>query len=233
MSDIPLGNCGYLTRHICLHPDNTQNKELFMAKGTIRNTIFILTGVAVVVALLFTGVRSYNSLQWGDEEVNAGWAHVVNQYQRRADLVPNLVRVVQAYAKHERELFEEIARARAAAMGVKSTGELFKNPQKLAEYQQVQDQMGNALSRLLLIVERYPELRSDQGFLDLQAQLEGTENRISYARDKYINAVRNFNFMVRSIPTSLIASQLDYHVRPNFTLSEQYSTADKPPVVDL
>jgi LemA protein len=204
-----------------------------MTKGTLRNTIIILALVAISIALMVTATRSYNELQSSDEQVNTRWAQVVNQYQRRADLVPNLVRIVQAYAKHERDLFVEIARARTAAMGVKPTLDLPKDPQRLAEYQTAQDRMGNVLSRLLLIVERYPELRSNEAFLGLQAQLEGTENRITYARDKYIHAVNDFNVLVRTIPSSLIANQIDYQVRPNFILSERYSTADIPPEIKL
>jgi LemA protein len=207
--------------------------ELFMTKSTLRNTIIILSLVAISTALMVTATRSYNELQWSDEQVNTRWAQVVNQYQRRADLVPNLVRVVQAYAKHERDLFEEIARARTAAMGVKPTLDLPKDPQRLAEYLAAQDRMGNVVSRLLLMVERYPELRSNEAFLGLQAQLEGTENRITYARDKYIHAVNDFNVLVRTIPSSLIANQINYQARPNFTLSERYFTADTPPEINL
>jgi LemA protein len=207
--------------------------ELFMTKSTLRNTIIVLSLLAISITLMVTATRSYNELQWSDEHVNTRWAQVVNQYQRRADLVPNLVRVVQAYAKHERNLFEEIARARTAAMGVKPTLDLPKDPQRLAEYQAAQDRMGNVLTRMLLMVERYPELRSNEAFLGLQAQLEGTENRITYARDKYIRAVNDFNVLVRTIPSSLVASQIDYQVRPNFTLSERYSTADSPPEIKL
>lgn len=202
-----------------------------MVKGTLRVTIIILVGVVIAAAMMVTAARSYNALQWADEQVNAGWAHVVNQYQRRADLVPNLVRVVQAYAKHERDLFQEIARARATALGMKPTAAMLKDPQQLAEYQAAQDHMGTVLSRLLLIAERYPELRSNEAFLDLQAQLEGTENRVTYARDRYIRAVSTFNIMVRSIPTSLIASRLDYHVRPTLMLSKQDAAAETAPEV--
>jgi LemA protein len=204
-----------------------------MFNGRLRSIIIFVSGMAISVALLVTASRSYNELQRTDEEVSTRWAYVVNQYQRRADLVPNLVRVVQAYAKHERELFVDIARARTAALGVKPTLELPKDPQRLAEYQAAQDRMGKALSRLLLMVERYPELRSNEAFLGLQAQLEGTENRITYARDKYIQAVNNFNIIVRTIPSNLIATQFNYQVRPNFVLSDRYSTADTPPEVNL
>lgn len=204
-----------------------------MTKSTLRNTIIVLSLVAASITLMVTATRSYNELQWSDEQANTRWAQVVNQYQRRADLVPNLVRVVQAYAKYERNLFEEIARARTAAMGLKPTLDLPKDPQRLAEYQAAQDRMGNVLTRMLLMVERYPELRSNEAFLGLQAQLEGTENRITYARDKYIRAVNDFNVLVRTIPSSLVASQIDYQVRPSFTLSERYSTADSPPEIKL
>ena len=190
-----------------------------MSKGLLRITVPLLILVLTAGVVSFLGVRNYNRLQAADEEANAGWAHVVNQYQRRADLVPNLVRVVQAYASHERALFREVAEARAAAMGVRTDAAMLGDPKRLGEYQAAQDNMHRALSKLLMIAEGYPELRSNESFLDLQVQLEGTENRISHARDKYIFAVSSFNVLVRSFPSNLLARSLNYAVRPNFGLS--------------
>lgn len=202
-----------------------------MGKGFYRVMLPIL-GLAVVIGVLsYLTIRNYNALQVADEQVNAGWAHVVNQYQRRADLVPNLVRVVQAYAVHERALFKEVAEARAAALAVRPDADLPGDPQRLGEYQAAQENMRQALSKVLLIAERYPELRSNESFLDLQAQLEGTENRISYARDKYIYAVSTFNMMVRSFPTNLIASRLNYAARPSLVLESGSSAETAPEVV--
>ncbi|MCO6413365.1 MAG: LemA family protein [Thiogranum sp.] len=200
-----------------------------MNKGFFRVALPILA-LAVVVALSFFTIRYYNYLQLADEEVDAGWAHVVNQYQRRADLVPNLVRVVQAYAVHERTLFRDVAQARAAAVQITPNAELFRDPGRLREYQQAQDNMREAISRLLIVAERYPELRANESFLDLQAQLEGTENRISYARDKYIFAVRSFNVLVRSFPSNLLARRLNYDVHPNLGLESGSTAATAPEV---
>jgi LemA protein len=200
-----------------------------MASHALRNTVVVAVAtVAIAAALVIAGVRGYNRLQAADEQVSAGWAHVVNQYQRRADLVPGLARIVQAYARHESGLFQEIAETRSDALSVKPTAALLKDPQALAEYQSAQDHVGAVVSRLLLIAERYPELRSDQAFLDLQAQLEGTENRVTYARGRYIQAVSQFNIMVRSIPTNWIARWLDYGTRPTFTLTAGSAVATAP-----
>lgn len=200
-----------------------------MNKGFFRVALPVL-GIAAVAALSFLVIRYYNNLQLADEEIDAGWAHVVNQYQRRADLVPNLVRVVQAYAVHERTLFKDVAQARAAAVQITPDAELFRDPRRFRQYQQAQDNMREAISRLLIVAARYPELRANESFLDLQAQLEGTENRISYARDKYIFAVRSFNVLVRSFPSNLLARRLNYGVHPNLGF-ESGSTAATAPAV--
>lgn len=201
-----------------------------MGKGFFRIVLPIIGLVAIIGGLAFLGIRNYNALQVADEQVSAGWAHVVNQYQRRADLVPNLVRVVQAYAVHERALFREVAEARAAALEIKPDAALLSDPKRLGEYQAAQDNMRQSLAKLLVIAERYPELRSNEAFLDLQVQLEGTENRISHARDKYIFAINSFNVLVRSFPTNVLASHLNYQVRPNLAL-ESGSTAGTAPEI--
>lgn len=199
--------------------------------SALRNSIVVLFILAIVIALIITTARSFNKLQWADEQVAASWAQVVNQYQRRIDLIPNIVRVVKAYAKHERKVFQEIVLARSAAQEIQPTIALLNDPQRLAEYQAAQNHMGYALSRLFKIAEQYPELHSNEAFLDLQAQLEGTENRISYARAKYIQSVSNFNVLVRTVPTSFVANQLDYRVRPDYLLSKLGSTPELVPKI--
>lgn len=186
--------------------------------------ISVFTGVVFSIFLVRSISISYNSLQRADEDINARWANVVNQYKRRTDLVPNLVRVVKAYAKHEKDLFDEIAQARAS---------ILREENNLAAYQSAQNSMSNALSKLMLIAERYPMLNSDEAFLSLQAQLEGTENRISYARSKYIQAVNHYNILVRSVPTNWIAGYLNYKVKPNFSLGNNNTKATMPPSVEL
>ena len=150
--------------------------------------------------LLLTSLLSacgYNSLQAGDEQIKASWAEVVNQYQRRADLVPNLVNTVKAYAAHERQVLTQVTEARARVGSMQVTPELLNDPQAFARFQAAQGQLSSALSRLLLITENYPQLKADTGFRDLQAQLEGTENRITVARNRYIKAVQDYNVIVR------------------------------------
>ncbi|HEY8245376.1 MAG TPA: LemA family protein, partial [Casimicrobiaceae bacterium] len=149
--------------------------------------------VAVIAATLTLSGCGYNTLQSQDEQVKAGWSEVVNQYQRRADLVPNLVNTVKGYAAQEREVLEQVTNARANVAGIKATPELLNDPAAFQKFQQAQGQLSGALSRLLLVVENYPNLKSDALFRDLQAQLEGTENRITVARNRYIKNVQDFN----------------------------------------
>lgn len=150
----------------------------------------------------------YNSLQGLDEDVKASWSEVENQYQRRADLIPNLVRTVQGYAKQERETLEAVVKARAEATQTKVDAGSLSNPQAFAKFEQAQGQLSSALSRLMVVVEKYPDLKSNQNFLELQSQLEGTENRIGVARNRYITQVAEFNKQVRFFPTNLTAKFL-------------------------
>lgn len=172
----------------------------------------------------------YNNMQAQDEQVNASWAEVVNQYQRRADLIPNLVKVVGQYAKHEQQVLTQVAQARAAAGSVQITPEVLNDPTQFQKYQQAQDQLGGSLSRLMAISERYPELKADRQFQDLQAQLEGTENRITVARNRYIKAVQSYNTTVRQFPTNITAKVFGMKTRPNFTVGNEAQISVAPTV---
>ena len=172
----------------------------------------------------------YNDFQAKDEAVNAAWSEVVNQYQRRADLIPNLVNTVKGYANHERETLEAVTRARAAATSFQITPEVLSNPAAFQKFQQVQGQLSSALSRLMAVSENYPQLKADTSFRDLQSQLEGTENRITVARQRYIQAVREYNVLVRSFPTNLTASMFHYSVKPAFTVENEKAISNAPTV---
>lgn len=180
---------------------------------------------AMLPPLLLTGC-GYNDLQQQDEVVKARWGHVLNQYQRRFDLIPNLVRVVKAYADHEQAIMEEVAAARAslAANGAISPND----PKALESFVQTQDRLGKAVFRLLAVSENYPQLKADGVFQDLQAQLEGTENRITYARQKYIEAVERYNITVRSFPSNLTANFMGYRTKPNFSVENERSISSAP-----
>jgi LemA protein len=190
--------------------------------------MIVLMGLAAV-ALSGCG---YNTLQSEDEQIKAAWAEVLNQYQRRADLIPNLVRTVEAFAAQEREVLTRVTEARSRAGAIQATPELLNDPQAFEKFQQAQGEIGSALSRLLVVVERYPELKSDQNFRDLQAQLEGTENRIAVARKRYIEAVQGFNTTVRSFPSNLTAMLFGFAVKPSFTV-ENEAAISRPPEVQF
>ena len=176
-----------------------------------------------VLILSMFGLTScgYNQFQSLDEEAKASWAEVLNQYQRRADLVPNLVETVKGYAAHEKEVFTEVTKARASIGGIKMTPELLNDPAAMAKFQAAQGQMTSALSRLMLVAENYPNLKADQGFRDLQAQLEGTENRVTVARNRYIATIKDYNVAVRSFPKNLTAMMFGYEVKPSFTVENE------------
>ena len=189
------------------------------------------TLLAVLATLSLAGC-GYNTLQSQDEQIKAAWSEVVNQYQRRADLVPNLVNTVKGYAAQEREVLEAVVNARSNVAGIKATPELINDPAAFQKFQQAQGQLSGALSRLLLVVENYPNLKSDALFRDLQAQLEGTENRITVARNRYIKSVQEYNTTVRQFPTNLTAMLFKMDVKPNFTVASEAAIA-KPPAVDF
>ncbi len=174
----------------------------------------------------------YNTLQSTDEQIKAGWAEVLNQYQRRADLVPNLVNTVKGYAAQEQAVLLGVTNARARVGSIQATPELINDEQAFAKFQAVQGELTSALSRLLVVSENYPQLKSDANFRDLQAQLEGTENRITVARNRYIKAVQEYNVVVRSFPSNLTAMLFGFKVKPSFTV-ENEKEISKPPTVDF
>jgi len=184
---------------------------------------------AVLAATLLSGC-GYNQFQAKDEATKAAWAEVVNQYQRRADLIPNLVNTVKGYATHERETLEAVTRARAAATSFQITPEVLNNPEAFQKFQQVQGELSSALSRLMAVSENYPQLKADASFRDLQSQLEGTENRITVARQRYIAAVQDYNVTVRSFPTNLTAMIFGYQAKPSFTVENEKSISTAPTV---
>lgn len=192
-------------------------------------TILILATLLLSLGLSACG---YNSLQKQDEQVKAAWSEVLNQYQRRADLIPNLVNTVKGYAAQEERVLTEVTNARARVGSIQAGPEMINDPQAFARFQQAQGELSGALSRLLVVSENYPQLKSDAAFRDLQAQLEGTENRITVARNRYIQAVQDFNVTVRSFPSNLTAKAFGYQVKPNFTV-ENEAEAAKPPKVDF
>src|SRR2546428_8215288 len=186
---------------------------------------------AAFLALSLSGC-GYNDLQRQDEGIKAAWSEVLNQYQRRADLVPNLVNTVKGYASHEERVLTEVTNARANVGSIKATPELINDPEAFQKFIQAQNQLQGALSRLLLVAESYPQLKSDALFRDLAAQLEGTENRIAVARNRYIKTVQEYNTTVRSFPTNLTAMVFKMNVKPNFSVENEKSLS-LPPKVDF
>lgn len=187
--------------------------------------------MTLVLATLLGGC-GYNTLQTTDEQIKASWAEVVNQYQRRADLIPNLVETVKGFAAQEREVLLGVTNARAKVGSIQATPELVNDPQAFARFAQAQGELSSSLSRLLVVAENYPQLKSDANFRDLQAQLEGTENRITVARNRYIQAVREYNVVVRSFPTNLTAMLFGHKEKPQFTV-ENEKEISRPPKIDF
>ena len=188
-----------------------------------------LLAVFALVAALLSGC-GYNQIQINEEGVNAAWSEVLNQYKRRADLIPNLVSVVQGYAAHEKEVLTKVTEARASVAGIKATPELVNDPAAFAKFQQAQQQLGSALARLLVVAENYPNLKADANFRDLQAQVEGTENRITVARNRYIKAVQEYNISVRTVPNSLTASAMGWKTKANFTVDDEKAVSTPPTI---
>ncbi|MGH8772333.1 MAG: LemA family protein [Burkholderiales bacterium] len=186
---------------------------------------------AVVILVTLSGC-GYNTLQSSDEQIKASWAEVLNQYQRRADLVPNLVATVQGFAAQEKEVLLGVTNARAKVGSIQATPELIENPAAFARFQEAQGELSSALSRLLVVAENYPQLKSDANFRDLQAQLEGTENRIAVARNRYIKAVQDYNVTVRSFPSNLTAMLFGFNVKPSFTVEDEKAIS-RPPKVEF
>lgn len=195
----------------------------------MRQLLLKLMPLALVLSLSGCG---YNTFQTLDEESKASWAEVLNQYQRRADLVPNLVETVKGYAAHEKDVLTEVADARSKVGSMQITPEVLNDPEALAKFQAAQGQLTSALSRLMAVAENYPNLKADQGFRDLQAQLEGTENRVTVARNRYIETVKEYNIAVRSFPNNLTAMMFGYSAKPSFTVENEKAIAT-PPKVDF
>ncbi len=190
------------------------------------------TGLAALLlsATLALSGCGYNDFQRLDEEVKAGWSEVLNQYQRRADLIPNVVATVKGEANFEQETLTKVVEARAKATSIQATPELVNDPAAFARFQQAQGELTGALSRLLVVSEQYPNLKANQGFQDLRVQLEGTENRITVARNRYIKAVTQYNVLARSFPSNLTAMALSYSVKPNFTVANEAQISAPPAV---
>lgn len=186
----------------------------------------------LVLSLLGLSSCGYNQFQSLDEESKASWSEVLNQYQRRADLVPNLVNVVKGYAEHEKDVLTQVTEARAKVGNMQVTPEVLNDPAAFSKFQATQGELSSALSRLMVVAENYPNLKADQGFRDLQAQLEGTENRITVARNRYIETIKNYNIAVRSFPNNLTAMVFGYKEKPSFTV-ENEKEISKAPTVDF
>jgi len=189
-----------------------------------------LAALAAAIVCLGLGGCGYNNLQRQDENVKAAWSEVVNQYQRRADLVPNLVNTVKGFAQQEQQVLIGVTEARAKVGSIQVSADVLNNPEAFAKYQAAQNELTQSLKSLLVVSERYPDLKSNENFRDLQVQLEGTENRITVARNRYIDAVRQYNINVRSFPTNLTAKMFDFQVKPNFTVSDEQAVATAPTV---
>jgi LemA protein len=195
----------------------------------MRKLLGLLAASLAAIALSGCG---YNDLQRQDEQIKSSWSEVLNQYQRRADLVPNLVATVKGYAAQEERVLTEVTNARASVGSIKATPELINDPEAFAKFQAAQGQLQSALSRLLVVAENYPQLKSDQNFRDLQSQLEGTENRITVARNRYIKSVQEFNTTVRTFPTNLTAMLFKMELKPNFSVDNEKAIS-APPTVDF
>jgi LemA protein len=189
----------------------------------------LLLSLPLFLAFTLSGC-GYNTLQTTDEQIRANWAEVVNQYQRRADLIPNLVNTVKGYAAQEKDVLLGVTNARSRVGSIQATPELLNNPEAFAKFQAAQGELTSALSRLLVVAENYPQLKSDANFRELQAQLEGTENRITVARNRYIKAVQEYNVVVRSFPSNLTAMVFGYKVKPSFTVENEREISTAPKV---
>ncbi|MBP7915432.1 MAG: LemA family protein [Vitreoscilla sp.] len=189
----------------------------------------LLAATALAASLSLSGC-GYNDFQRQDEQVKAGWSEVLNQYQRRADLIPNIVATVKGEANFEQETLSKVIEARSRATSIQATPELINNPEAFQKFQAAQGELTGALSRLMVVSENYPNLKANQGFQDLRVQLEGTENRITVARNKYIQTVQSYNVLTRSFPTNLTAMIFSYQVKPSFTVENEKAISAPPSV---
>src|SRR5476651_2190123 len=183
----------------------------------------------ILLASLLSGC-GYNTFQTTDEQIKASWAEVINQYQRRADLIPNLVNTVKGYAAQEQTVLLGVTQARAKVGSLQVTPELVNNPQAFGKFQAAQGELSGALSRLMVVSENYPQLKADGSFRDLQAQLEGTENRITVARNRYVAAIQSYNTLIRSFPNNLTAKVMGYKIKPNFSVENEKAISTAPTV---
>jgi LemA protein len=189
--------------------------------------LLVTSALAATLALSGCG---YNDFQRLDEQTKSAWSEVLNQYQRRADLIPNIVATVKGEANFEQETLTKVVEARAKATSIQATPELINDPQAFQKFQAAQGELSSALSRLMVVSERYPDLKANQGFQDLRVQLEGTENRITVARNKYIQTVQDYNVLTRSFPTNLTAMMFSYEVKPSFTVENEKAISAPPSV---
>ncbi len=189
-------------------------------------SVFLLLAVAALAGC------GYNDIQRADEQVKSAWSEVLNQYQRRNDLVPNLVNTVKGFAAQEQQVLTQVTEMRSRVGSIQATPELINDPAAFRKFQEAQGQMSQALSRLLVVAENYPQLKSDANFRDLQAQLEGTENRIAVARNRYIKSVQEYNVLIRQFPSNLTAMMFSYQAKANFAVEDEKAIA-KPPTVDF
>jgi len=197
-------------------------------KKISKGLVALIVVIVCVLGIFSFYKNTYNSLVSLDEDVSASWAEVQNQYQRRLDLIPNLVSTVKGYAKHESDVFTQVSEARSKAGGqINISDEVLNDPEAFARYQQIQDNLGASLQRLLMVTEQYPELKADQNFLALQDQLEGTENRITVARNRFNDTAKGYNKRVRQFPASIIANMSGFNTRPYFTASAEAQSAPK------
>ena len=192
----------------------------------------LATWFAAVSAALALSGCGYNQFQTLDEQVKAGWSEVLNQYQRRADLIPNIVATVKGEANFEQETLTKVIEARSKATSIQATPELINDPAAFNKFQQAQGELSSALSRLMVVVEQYPNLKANQGFQDLRVQLEGTENRVTVARNRYIKTVAEYNVLARQFPTNLTAMLFSYDVKPSFTVANE-AQISAPPAVNF
>ena len=199
----------------------------------VRRTAFLaLLAVPGVLTAASSSGCGYNSMQSQDEAIKSAWANVLNEYKRRNDLIPNLMKTVEGYAQHEKQIMTEIASARSQLSSIKATPELIEDEAAFQKFMSAQQQLSGSIGRLFAIAENYPQLKADGSFRDLQAQLEGSENRITVARGRFIEAIQNYNITVRSFPSNLTAKLFGYHIKPSFQVEDEKAIA-KPPVVDF
>jgi LemA protein len=200
---------------------------LYPERGSLMKTLRALVLLLVLGCLSGCG---YNAMQRQDEAVKQAWSEVLNQYQRRADLVPNLVNTVKGYAQHEEKVFVEVTNARAKVGSLQVNADTVNDPEKLKQFQAAQGELGGALSRLMVVSENYPQLKADGLFQNLQAQLEGTENRVTVARNRYIQSVADYNSMIRTFPNNLTAKMFGYQIKPNFSVDNEKAISTAPTV---